>query len=337
MLRTLLRTSTLVVFSATLAGAFGCKATDEPEPRSAVALVAETPRDALIETFENGTVAWSIGGDGRVTAIVRDRDGLPIAEGTKGAISWTEGDQIRRADLTWNAESGAFVAAGPLPTAELTEIRYELHAAGTPVAGALHVPAGGTEAFLATANVEARAQIELPKAPHGGVVQVVGEDLIEIVADDATGELRVYVLDLDGQVVAPGDRAIMIAVGGNAPEIVVLAPSSDALFFVGRLRIAVEPPRLTVVVRRAASARVAIVGWRPGVKLVAAGGPRIKIRVKGTGWGAPNVAGHVAGNGKAKAKIDVKAKGPAFVKVDVKEKGGSAKASAGAKVKIKLK
>jgi hypothetical protein len=32
--------------------------------------------------------------------------------------------------------------------------------------------------------------------------------------------------------------------------------------------------------------RVAIVGWKPGTKLVVLGGPRVKVRKHGLGWGA---------------------------------------------------
>ena len=63
-------------------------------------------------------------------------------------------------------------------------------------AGALHVPAGGTKELVLTARTAAtKDNYKGQKGPNGGVVQRVGDDVVEIVGDKGTGQVRVYALD----------------------------------------------------------------------------------------------------------------------------------------------
>lgn len=271
----------------------------------------------LIETHAHGSIAWTVEPDGRVIARLRDQSDEDVGASTKGSIAWTEGSEDRRARFAWDDSEHALVAKGPAPTAAITEVRYELAPAGEPVTGTLHVPTGGTAA-LVEGSAGATAAVET--GPHGGVIQIVGDDRVEIVADEDSDEVRVYLLDHSGQVVVAGDRTITLAIGGAAPEVIVLVPVEGGAWFHGKWKVVGQPPRLTIVVKRAGKVRVAIVGWHPGVKLVAAGGPKVKVKVKGPKWGP------------AHAKVDVKSGGgPGMVKIDIKDKGPKGK------IKVKFK
>jgi hypothetical protein len=141
-------------------------------------------------------------------------------------------------------------------------------------------------------------------------VQVVGEDHLEVVADDDAGEVHVYLLDAEGKAIDIGDRKVTIALVADAPQVLTLT-AHEGGYLAGTWKGASDPTRVTIVVRRAGKAKVAVVGWKPGVKLVVAGGPKVKIKAKGLLVAA-----------EAKAKNDGKGGGPTAVKVDVKEKDG---------------
>lgn len=273
---------------------------------------------SLVEQFERGSVAWNVSANGQVLARVQDDGGKDITKDVKGTIAWSEGDDTRTAPLEWDSKHEALVAKGPALQTDLTEIRYTLISEGEPVAGALHVPSDGSAAISADANASAKISVEGAVAPHGGVTQVVGEDRLEIVADDDSDEVRVYLLDPTWKPVAVGSAKITIAIGGPKPEVVVLTPSPDGVFFVGHWHVVGEPPRLTVCVKRPGRVRVAIVGWHPGVKLHVGGGPKVKVKVKSAVVFGPNVNVKVNGGGP---KVMVKGGGgPAMVKVNPKGK-----------------
>src|SRR6185436_9437041 len=123
--------------------------------------------------------------------------------------------------------------------------------------------------------------------PNGGVIQLVGEDRVEIVADkEGTGQVRAYFLDKDYKVIAPpADHTVKLSFMAEKPEIVVLEPEAEAgAYFVGRVHSRIDPLRLTVVVGAGPVVHTAIVGYRPGVHfVVGAAAPRVRVLVA-TGW-----------------------------------------------------
>ncbi len=270
----------------------------------------------LVETHAQGSILWDIDAEGVVRADLRDLDDAHVSKNAKGTIEWKENDEPKRAKLEYDADAKVLLAHGPAPTAEITELRYVVVQGDAPVQGTLHVPAGGTASLAAQGDVKASPTLE-GTGPHGGLVQVVGGDRVEIVADDDSDEVRVYVLDAEGKAIVAGDRKITIAVVAETPRVIVFAPAPGGLYFVANAKIVADPTRVTIVVRRGGKVRVAIVGWKPGAKLVVAGGPKVKLKAKGNG-----------------GKVDVKIKdgpgAPAMIKVDIKDHGNK-------KVKIKIK
>jgi hypothetical protein len=236
-----------------------------------------------------------------------------------------------------DAKTGLLVGAGPKLEADLTEVGYTVTVDGKPWTGTLHLPPGGTAELVANARAAADLNLEGKVGPHGGVIQVVGDDRFEIVAaDDASGEVRVYLLDPDLNVIAVGERKVTLGVVADAPEIVVLAPEPEAnLYLRGKLKAKVDPVRITLAVRQGASVKVALVGYRPGLHVVVgANAPRIKIRTKAEAFADVDAKVNV------KAKVSVKAKAPDVnVKIKVPEPEvkakAKAKANAGAKASAK--
>ena len=108
------------------------------------------------------------------------------------------------------ADGASLTATIPALGAELTTIAYSLKVGDATWDGALHVPPGGTKDLLDVPAVTVAAGT---KGPHGGAVEVVGDQRIEMVVDDKSGEVRVYMLDENLQPIPVGDAA---AVAGFA-------------------------------------------------------------------------------------------------------------------------
>lgn len=284
--------------------AIGCSKHEKEDTRESAA-EKFSPSASIVEVYERGQIAWSVDAQGQVLARVLDDAGANGSRKASGTIEWNEGDVVRSAKLAYDDHVEALVATGPVPADDLNELRYTVVYEGEPVNGSLHVPRDGTAALQAEAKASASIDVTGAVAPHGGVVQVVGEDRVEIVADDDSDEVRVYVLDASWKPTPIGDRKITIAVGGAAPRVVVLVAADG--YFVGHWKL-VGQPRVTILIKRPGGAHVAIVGFHAGGKLHVAHGP--KFKVKGPSWkGGP----------------------PAMVKIDVKEHGPKGK------VKIKFK
>jgi len=252
------------------------KAADGVETSSAT----ESAVEALVESFPAGALAWRIDPDGKVRAEVRDKDGANTSKTAAGTIEWVEGTETKTTKLAFDESAKALVGIGPSLKADVTPIKYAVLNGTEPMSGTLQVPVGGTPALIADAKT---ADTPSAAGPNGGVVQVVGEDKVEIVADDESDEIRVYVLDANGKPTAPGDRKITLAVNGDSNDVIVLTPSADGVFLVGAWKGKGDPSRITVVVRRPSGVHVAIVGWKPGTRLMIVGGPKWKVK-KPKGW-----------------------------------------------------
>ncbi|WP_437623511.1 hypothetical protein [Sorangium sp. So ce1151] len=330
-----------------IAAAAACGKGEEPQTEAnATAEVTATAEsaigeDAYVEDHESGKAAFNVAADGSVKAAVTGPDGKPIRENVSGTLLWKgPSGEEKTVPLTFDEKAGFLVAAGPKLEADLTQIGYTLNVAGKPWSGTLHVPAGGTAELYA--NAKGAADLRLPEGklgPHGGRIEIVGDDRLELLVDEATGEVRVYVLDVDLKPVDIGERKITLGVVADAPQVVVLTPvaaSADvnadvnakvaaSAYLTGKLALAADPLKLTIAVRNAGRSAVALCGYHAGAAFaVHARAPRVKVRVR-TDWDA---------RAHAHAHADLKAKADFDPKVHV-HTGAGAKANAKANVNVR--
>ncbi|WP_437734112.1 hypothetical protein [Sorangium sp. So ce1335] len=263
----------VVALTTLLAGspfAAGCKTAAEAsvteESVEAVPVALEEP---LTEEHDGGSVGWDIAPDGTVKAIVKTADGKPIDKDVSGTLTWKGPNGDAQVPLTLDAKTGLLIAAGPRLEADLTEVKYNVVVSGNPWNGTLHVPAGGTRVIVEGAKKAEKRPVPPGKTgPNGGVIQVVGDDIIEVVADKTSGQVRVYVLDANFKPVPIGDRKIKLGFVGSGSELIVLTPGPGGLYGVGTIGAKVNPVKLTVVVAHPTHADVVLVGYRPGVHVV---------------------------------------------------------------------
>lgn len=307
-----------LALATTLAAAPACNRSASPSAES-----IEKAPEAITEENDSGSITWSIGADGQVRALAKSTDGKPITGNISGQLTWKPSSGDQQTPLTLDEKSGLLVSSGPALTDDLTPVDYTITVDGKPWTGTLHLPRGGTKALADDGKEAAAAPIPDGKlapngvGPNGGVIQVVGKDRLEIVADKTSGQVRVYVLDPDFKVVPIGERKIRLATTGEASEIVVLEPEPGGRFCTGRFAGKVDPVRVTVAVTIKEETHACIVGWAPGVHLVVGSrAPRVKILVA-AGWVVPGVdvkvrapvTGVVVVHDDDDAKVDVKIKG----------------------------
>ncbi|WP_438022658.1 hypothetical protein [Sorangium sp. So ce233] len=244
---------------------------------------------ALTEQHEPGSVVMTVAQDGKVTVLVKDRAGKPIEEGVSGNVTvkvpGKDGAPVT-AELTPEPKSGGVLIAKIPPLEDdLTEVSYEFKVKGDPFKGVMHVPRGGTRELQESAKENQPHKLDGKKGPNGGVLQPVGDDIVEIVADKATGDVRVYVLDLNLKPVSIGQREIKLAIHTpSGPDVIVLAPGPDRLFFTGKLKAKVNPTKITVVLKEGGHTHVVLCGYHPGsVIVVGPSAPAIGILVA-TAW-----------------------------------------------------
>lgn len=194
-MRTLSEAAKLLGLAIVLSGAIavGCNK-DKGEEASADPQAAEARGAALVEERDEGKLEWVVQPDGQVRVRVTPNEGGTPA--LSGALL-VDGESYK---LT--AEGMSLSGAGPKLAAELTTISYSLKVGDATWDGALHVPPGGTKELVAVPSIEIP---EGTKGPNGGVVDVIGEQRVEIVTDEKTGEVRVYFLDEKLQVVPVGE------------------------------------------------------------------------------------------------------------------------------------
>ena len=272
--------------------------------------------DALTEQYEPATVTWAVKPDGHVQARIKAPDGEPIENGVAGTLTVkpvAKDATPVKAKLAFDAKAGLYTADIPKLEADLTEVSYELDVKGKPVKGAMHLPKGGTKELVATAKVTAEIKIpEGKKGPNGGIIQVAGDDLLEIVADQKSGETRVYILDDDFKPMPVGKHKVKIGVVASGPDAIELSPEPKGLFFTGKLSVKANPTKLTVAFwdEDEPEPVVVLCGWHPGTVIVVGGGPVVVMPLfVAVAWtpvvvvGAPPVivVGH-KGKGKGKWK-----------------------------------
>ena len=278
--------------------ASGCASKDAPVPSasSAVETGAEATvsgdlgPDPLVEQHDDGSVAWRIDPDGKVKATASTTAGAPIKQDLGGTLVYkVAGGEPRTVPLVMDAKTGVLVAAGPKLEADLTEVDYTITVSGKPWSGVMHIPVGGTAALAASAKVTAEAKLpDQSVGPHGGAIQIVGNDRLEMVADAETGQTRVFVLDVNLQPVAIEARTLKMGFVAERSELVTFVPEPSGLYFVGRIGATMNPLQITVALGSGGVTRAAIWGYRPGIRLYApsatvliATAPRVQFRLKG--------------------------------------------------------
>jgi hypothetical protein len=185
-----------------LALATGCNrnkgddASADPQAASAEA------QAGLVEERDDGKLEWIVQADGRVRVSVTAKEGAPPV--VSGSL------MLDGQSFPLTAEGTTLTATVPALTGELTTIAYSLKVGEATWDGALHVPPGGTNDLLAVPTVTVP---EGTKGPHGGAVDVVGDQRVELVVDEKSGEVRVYLLDEKLQPIPVGDAT---AVAGFA-------------------------------------------------------------------------------------------------------------------------
>jgi hypothetical protein len=258
------------------------KATATAGAEAEMAVNADLGAEAFVEEHDGGSVAWRIDDDGQVKAAVVGSAGARVKEDIGGSLAWKlPSGEVKTVPLALDAKTGLLVGAGPKLEADLTEVDYTVTVSGKPWTGVMHVPIGGTAALVTSAK--AAVEVKIPEGttgPHGGSIQVVGEDRLEMV-ESASGEVRVYVLDAELKPRPIEGRTIKLGFVAERPEMLVLAPATAGAYFVGTLGAAINPFKVTVALGFGGTTRVALWGYRPGVRVVAepARAPRVNIMV----------------------------------------------------------
>lgn len=299
------------LLSLALVVAPACSSTEAPAPAPVVGVEGEAAAnadlgaDALVEAHDDGSVAWRIDTDGQVRAAVSSSAGAPIKQDLGGTLIYKlESGEPRTVPLVVDAKTGLLVAAGPKLEADLTEVDYTITVSGKPWSGVLHVPVGGTSALVASAKVTAEAKLpDEAVGPHGGTIQIVGDDRLEMVADADTGETRVFVLDVNLQPVTVEARTLRMGFAAEHSELVTFTPVHGGLYFVGKLGAAIKPLQVTVALGLGGVVHSAIWGFRPGIRIyspaatvVIATAPRVHFCVSGGFDAHVDVYGHAHEN-----------------------------------------
>lgn len=160
----------------------------------------------LVEERDDGKLEWVVQDDGAV------RVKVTVNEGTTPALSGVLLVDAQSYQLS--ANGAALTTAIPKLGDGLTTITYSLKVGEATWDGSLHVPQGGTKELIATPAVSVP---EGTKGPHGGAVDVIGDQRVEIVVDEKTGEVRVYMLDDKLQAIPVGSASAVVGFA-QAPD-----------------------------------------------------------------------------------------------------------------------
>ena len=310
-----------------------CKLGDKLTGRITAENIEES-EGAVPMKHDKAKVTWVVDKKGDIHALVKDDSGKVVedVEGkilVKPLIAKGEAEVDAKAEakvVPVKVENKLVTASAGELEAPLTEVKYNLKVDGKPLRGVVHVPLGGTAKLNASAKVAAKAKIEAgAKGPHGGTVQVVGDDIVEIVGDKQ-GEMRVYLLDDDLKPIEiKAEKKVRLVLSGNRTEVVVLQPEGKA-YLVGKVKGRVNPKHVTVVVEHDNDVEVALCGYRPGATVVVHHrAPRVHVFVVND-W-------KVHAHGRGRVHVKVKGKGKGHYKHKHKGRG---KHGGGTKVHVKV-
>ncbi|SRR6266545_65780 len=250
--------------------------------------------NALTEQREDGSVAWDIHRDGKIRALMRSPSGEIVKSNATGSVTFRTEEGPQTVTLKQDSKTGLLYGEGPKLKGELTQVDYELRTGSQDWNGTLFVPEGGTAEL--GENAQAAAKVTVPEGkqgPHGGTIQVVGQDRIELVGDPSSKEIRVYILNDDLKPVPVAARRIKLAVVDDRPEVIVLTPEAGGMYVKGRMSFEHDPAKITVSVTVNEQRHVALVGYQPGtVIVVGPRAPRVHVMVVGVFRGPDVVVVH---------------------------------------------
>lgn len=237
---------------------------------------------ALTQENAGSALVFSVLPNGQLQLLVRGPDGKPVESGVSGTVTVKptepKAEPVKVA-LVQDPKTKLMVAALPELADDLTEVKYDLAINSKPVKGVMFLPEGGTKEL--DENGKEAGKVKIPpgkKGPNGGVLQVVGSDVVEIVAGKKNGGLRVYVLDADLKPVPVGTRKIKLAlVTPKGPETVVLGVDPGGAYFAGKMSVVENPSQITVVLTDHDHTEVVLCGYEPGKVVVV--GPSAPVLV----------------------------------------------------------
>lgn len=180
---------------ALLAAATGCNRNTD-----ATADPAVEAQSGLVEERDDGKLEWIITPEGQVRVLVTPNEG---AASTLSGALMLEGQSY---DLA--SKGTALEATIPKLAEDLTTIAYSIKVGEATWDGSIQVPPGGTKELVEVPSITVP---EGTKGPNGGVVDVVGDQRVEIVTDEKTGEVRVYFLDENLKPIPVGDAKAVAA------------------------------------------------------------------------------------------------------------------------------
>jgi hypothetical protein len=249
----------------------------------------EKAADAIAEQAPFGLSSWIVRPDGSVSATLETADGKPVDALVTGQITFAAtSTPPTTVPVQYDPKTHVLTAGGPKLTDDITPVRYALVVGGKTWEGSIDVPPGGTRELVDTGKLQAsiaRGAV----GPHGGLVQRIGLDRVELAANKHTGEVRAYVVDSAGHPVDPSNRKITLAVQAEPPELVALEPQPHTHFLAGNLRTRIEPLHVTIAVTANGTTHACLAGWSPG-SVVSAGrdAPRVRLLVV-EAWPGPSV------------------------------------------------
>lgn len=136
-----------------------------------------------------------VAADGSIDLYITDavRKNIPL-KGVTGSITIesVEKKEKQTRPLAEDTAKGSLSAKGPAPK-EKTEYTWDLKVNGAPMKMTLRVPSGGTAAFEAASTHGKNGDHE-HGSPHGGMVQPLGNDHVEVKLDK-TGDVTLWALD----------------------------------------------------------------------------------------------------------------------------------------------
>ncbi|MFO0549175.1 MAG: hypothetical protein U0271_12360 [Polyangiaceae bacterium] len=172
-------------------------------------------------------------------------------------------------EVPLKAQGDKLYADIPKLTSPLTELKVHLAGASKPLDATLVVPKGGTDALVGGADKAAKSSVKPgSKGPHGGLVQVVNDHILEVAGRKGSGEVRVYPLDANLKPTEVDDAKIELALVKDRTEVVDLVPSQDETYYHGDFALAADPASITVLVDDDDGPDCALVGYEPDEVLV---------------------------------------------------------------------
>lgn len=228
--------------------------------------------NAITERHIGAEITWNIRPDGAALARIRGKDGAWLTEGVTGTVTVKgPGGALSSEPLELDAEDRVWKRRAPIGALaqDLTEVSYEVTAEGNKLQGTLHVPRGGTKALVDGAEQASRNKA-IPadgRGQRGGILQGIGDEIVEIIGDKQTGTVRVYVLGADLKSGPVGKRKARVALGGPQAEVIALEPDASEAFFVGRTANTAQPFKVTIVLGEGEGAKSALCRYVPGAAI----------------------------------------------------------------------